>query len=154
LALLNVDRELDNAQWTSAKADLERILRIRPNFAVALEARGEAETALRDTTAALADFDRAVTLDPDELATRARRGQLYQSLGKTKQAAADFAFIYQAGQSIPRWAGVVAFVRRIDHSSAPTKVHKRPKRRHQTDADAAPPPAPEASPQTEPSPQT
>src|SRR6185312_13088576 len=60
LALLNVDRDLDHAQWASAKAGLEPILRIRPNFAVAIDARGEAEAALGDTTAALADYGRAL----------------------------------------------------------------------------------------------
>jgi len=149
LALMNVDRELDKSQWASAKYDLQPILLIRPNFAVALSARGEAETGLRDTTAALADFDRALKLAPNDLATRAKRGQLYQSLGKTSQAVADFSFIYSADQSTPHWAGVVEFVRRIDHSTAPPKVHKHPKRRHEPSADAGPPP--EQSPQAEPS---
>jgi tetratricopeptide (TPR) repeat protein len=130
LALLNVDRDLDNRQWASAKADLKPILLIRPNDAVALDARGEAEAALGDKTAALADFDRALTLAPDDLTTRAKRGQLYQSSGKTKQAAADFAFIYHADPSSSRWTEVAAFVRRIDHSTPSSKAHGRPSRRH------------------------
>jgi hypothetical protein len=154
LALLNVDRELDKSQWASAKADLQRILLIRPNFAVALEARGEAEAALHDTTAALADYNRVLTLAPDDLATRAKRGELYQSLGKTEQAVADFAFIYHADQSAPGSADVVAFVRRIDHSTVPPKVvHKPLKRRRQPNAEDAPPvdaaPSPVPSPPTE-----
>jgi tetratricopeptide (TPR) repeat protein len=148
LALLNVDRELDKSQWAPAKADLDLILLIRPNFAVALDARGEAEAGLGDKTASLADYDRALTLAPDDLTTRAKRGQLEQSMGETEQAAADFAVIYHADQSTPRWAGVVAFVRRIDQSTAPPKVHKPPKRRHRPSVDAASPPV--QAPQSEP----
>jgi tetratricopeptide (TPR) repeat protein len=152
LALLNVDRQLDGAQWAAAKAGLERILAIRPNFVAAIEARGEADAGLGDKAAALADYDRALKLAPDDLATRGKRGELYQSLGKTAQAAADFAFVYHADPSTPRWADVIAYVRRIDHSTEPPKVHKHPKRRRRPDADAAPPPDP--SPQPVPSPET
>jgi tetratricopeptide (TPR) repeat protein len=148
LALMNVDRELDHAQWAPAKADLDLILLIRPNFAVALDARGEAEAGLGDSTAALADYDRALALAPDDLTTRAKRGQLRQSLGKTEQAAADFAFVYHADPSTPRWVETAAFVRRIDHSTAPPKVHKPPKRRRRPTVEAAPPPEPAV--QTEP----
>ena len=144
---MNVDRELDGSRWASAEAHLKSILTIRPNFADAIDARGDAEAGLGDTTAALSDYDRALKLAPD-LTTRAKRGQLYQKLGKTAQAAADFAFVYHADPSTPRWADVVASVRRIDHSTAPPKVHKHPKRRRRPSIDAAPPPEP--SPPTDP----
>jgi len=158
-ALMNVDRELDNSQWASAKADLKQILLLRPNFAVALDARGEAEAALHDTAAALADFDRALTLAPDDLTTRAKRGQLYQSLGMTAQAAADFAFIHHADQSTPNWAVADAYVSKIDHSTAPTKVFKPSKRKKLRSADAGPtagqsPQTQDAGPPLQQSPQT
>jgi hypothetical protein len=148
VALLNVDRELDHSQWSSAKADLEPILFVRPNFEVALSARGEAEAGLGETTAALADYGRALTLAPDDLTTRAKRGQLYQSLGQTGPAAADFALIYQADKSAPHRDQMVAFVRGIDHSTAPPAVHKHSKRRHTPKVDASP--APEQPTQSEP----
>ena len=139
LALLHVNQELDNAQWASARADLEPILFVRPNFTLAISDRGLAEAGLGDATAALADYDRVLTRAPDYLPTRAGRGQLYQSLGKTKQAAADFAFIYHAAPSTDRWAEVVAFVRQIDHSTPSPKAAKHPaKRRHRPSVDTAP----------------
>jgi tetratricopeptide (TPR) repeat protein len=148
LALLTVDRDLDQAQWTAAKAGIEPILRVRPNFAAALDARGEAEAALGDKAAALADYGRALALAPDDLTTRAKRGQLYQSLGRTKEAAADFALVYHADASAYRRAEVLAFVQRIDHSTPSPKSHKRPKHRREAPAvDAAPPP-PEPPPTT------
>jgi tetratricopeptide (TPR) repeat protein len=160
LALLKVDRELDSSHWASAKTDLEPILRIRPNFAAALDARGEAEAGLGDTTAALADYGRVLTLTPDDLTTRAKRGQLYQSLGRTGEAAADFALIYHADPSTPRRDSVVAYVQSIDHSTPrPKAVAKPPKRKHRQSVDAGPAPEPspppaEQPPQTSPSGET
>jgi tetratricopeptide (TPR) repeat protein len=148
LLLLKVDGELGKAEWAAAKADLTSLLQVRPNFTFALADRGDAEAGLGATAAALADYDRVLTRSPDDLRTRARRGQVYQSLGKTKQAAADFAFVYHADASAERRDEVVAFVRQIDHSTSPAKVHKAPKRPHRPSADAAQPAEP--SPQTEP----
>jgi tetratricopeptide (TPR) repeat protein len=158
LALVNVVKELENHQWAAARADLKPILRVRPNFALAIGDRGEAEAGLGDPAAARVDYDRALTLAPYYLPTRARRGQLYQSLGKTKEAAADFAFIYHAAPSTHKWAEVVAIVRQIDHSTPSPKDHEHPKSKHRRrpTVDAAPPPEPspppsEQSPQTSPS---
>src|SRR5262249_45761456 len=146
-ALLHVDQELDQSQWASARVHLGPILRIRPNFTLALSARGQAEAGLGDTTAALADYDRVLTRAPDYLPTRGARGELYQSPAKTKRAAPDSAFVYNAAPSSHKWAEVVALVRQIDHSTPPPpKAHKHPsKRRHEPSADAAPPP--ESSPE-------
>jgi regulator of sirC expression with transglutaminase-like and TPR domain len=152
LALMNVNRSLDSAQWASAKADLKPILAIRPNFVAAIDDHGEAEVGLGHGAAALADYDRALKLAPNDLMTRALRGQLYQQLGKTGQAAADFAAVYHADQATPGAADVTAFVKRIDHSRAPSKAPKRPVRRHRPRVEAEPPP--EQAPQTEPPAQT
>ncbi len=148
LALVKVVKELESSQWAPALGDLKPILRIRPNYALALGDRGEAEAELGYKTAALADYDRALTLAPHYLPTRAQRGQLYQSMGKTKEAAADFAFIYHVDPSTYRWAEVIAFVRRIDHSTPAPKVHRRPKHRQPAPSVDAAPPSVQTSTQT------
>lgn len=87
----------NNRAWTlcqmglfdRALADADRALELRPNYAAALDTRGNAYMGKGDLVRAKADFDRAVKLAPNDPEMYKSRAILYRKTGKTALAQLD-----------------------------------------------------------------
>jgi hypothetical protein len=85
-------RQLSAAgRYPEAIAELTEALRLAPNFALALNARGFARFELHDWTLALKDLDQAIRLNPKYANAYRIRGVVKKSMGNAAGAAADLA---------------------------------------------------------------
>ncbi len=83
-------RQLSTAgRYREAIVELTEALRIAPNFALALNARGFALFMLHEWTPAIADLDRAILLNPNYGNAYHIRAIARKAIGDTAGAAAD-----------------------------------------------------------------
>ncbi len=80
----------ERRQLEAVVADLDRILKIKPDHAPALARRGMAKGDLNRITEAIADFDAALKFDPSHAWALNGRGNAYRSLGQFDKAVADY----------------------------------------------------------------
>lgn len=92
LAQVYYDRALtwlDLRNFPQALADLDRVLRHRPDYAAAFHVRGSVLQALGQPDRALASFDQAIALAPMNGPSYVARGQLHQQMHCPQAAIAD-----------------------------------------------------------------
>ncbi|MGH9662907.1 MAG: tetratricopeptide repeat protein, partial [Bryobacteraceae bacterium] len=85
-------RELTRqARYREALAELSEAIRLKPDFALAYNARGFAYQLLRDYTRAIEDFSRAIAINPKYANAYHNRGIVEKLSGDAAAATADLA---------------------------------------------------------------
>ena len=83
-------RQLSKAgRYREATVELSEAIRIAPDFAFALNARGFARVMLHECSAAIADLDKAILLNPSYGNAYSIRAIARRSIGDANGAAAD-----------------------------------------------------------------
>ena len=80
---------LQSGQYRAAVEELGQAIAMKPNFALAWNARGYAYFLLRDFAHAIQDFNRAIELDAGYANAYRNRGAARRSAGDSAGAAAD-----------------------------------------------------------------
>ena len=91
--LLRADGYSLQADHQQAVADYTEALRLKPDQAEALDARGSSFAALRLHDRAIADYTQAIRLKADDPSTYTRRAASYLELNKVNEAIADYTSI-------------------------------------------------------------
>ena len=88
----------------NALADLDRAIKLQPNFVDAYNNRGIIKGAMGDTTGAIADYTRAIAIEPKYFEAYANRGFARLSSGDKTGAAADLQIANQLKPNDPQLA--------------------------------------------------
>src|ERR1043166_726163 len=89
-----------------ALADVDRAIRISPDYVFAYDNRGEIKRMRGEYDAAIVDFNMAIRLDPDFLAAYLDRGTAFKEMGNRKSARADFQTVLDMkgkGGGVDEW---------------------------------------------------
>ena len=86
-----------------ASADLDDLVKLQPDNAMAYGARGVALMQLGERDLAMTDFDRAIELDPTDFRALANRATLRQELGQSTRALEDYdrSLLLVPGAEVP-----------------------------------------------------
>ena len=76
----------ESGEMKEAEAELQRAVKLRPEFAEAWSDLGQARESLGDDAGALSALQRSVQINPDGAVAQTRLGSLYLQLGKPKDA--------------------------------------------------------------------
>jgi len=80
-----------NGQYDQAVSDYNRAIALKPDLAMAYEARGNSYYKLRQYDWAITDYTRAIALRPDNAEGYGNRGNAYLAQFKPDKAIADYA---------------------------------------------------------------
>lgn len=99
-----------NLHWLDGKhrdaaVDIERALKLNPNFALAYNVRGRLKADAMDLDGARADFDRAILLEPKMMPAYVARAAVNLQAGRLQEAIGDYKTLMW---SLPNDADMVA----------------------------------------------
>lgn len=84
------DVSLGKGEFSSALADYDKAVSLKPDNAIAFLNRGKTHYNLKDYPKAGSDFDKSIELDPKDAKAYYNRGLLNESLGELEKALADY----------------------------------------------------------------
>jgi tetratricopeptide (TPR) repeat protein len=88
---------IDLGQYDRAIEDLDRAIKLDPNYPDAFNTRALAHIGAGQFEQAIADFDEAIRLDPNYAIAIFNRGIALKTMGRTEDAAKDFATAKEVG---------------------------------------------------------
>ncbi len=81
----------DRRQYEAAIADLDQLVTLQPNHALAFNRRGHSKAELNRHDQAIADFDKAIAIDPGLARAYNGRGNAHRAKGEFDRALVDYA---------------------------------------------------------------